>query len=64
MLSHPGARFGAGKEAFGHPGAGGSLGFADPDVKLGFGYVTCKMGNHVLVDPRATSLADAAYAAL
>ena len=30
-------------EAFGHPGAGGSIGMADPDAKVGFGYVMNKM---------------------
>lgn len=29
--------------SFGHPGAGGSLGFADLDTRLGFGYVTSRM---------------------
>ena len=29
--------------AFGHPGAGGSIGMADPDAKVGFGYVMNKM---------------------
>lgn len=29
--------------AFGHPGAGGSIGMADPDAKVGFGYVTNQM---------------------
>jgi CubicO group peptidase (beta-lactamase class C family) len=64
MLSHPAAPFGGDGDAFGHPGAGGCLGFADPRAGLGFGYVTCKMGLHVLVDPRATRLADAVYASL
>jgi len=30
-------------DAFGHPGAGGSIGMADPDAKVGFGYVMNKM---------------------
>ena len=66
MLSQdrPDARFGPGTRAFGHPGAGGSLGFADPDAKVGFGYVMNRMGPHILVDPRATALADAVYASL
>ena len=29
--------------AFGHGGAGGSLGFADPKADIGFGYVMNKM---------------------
>jgi CubicO group peptidase (beta-lactamase class C family) len=29
--------------AFGHPGAGGSIGMADPDAKVGFGYVMNRM---------------------
>ena len=29
--------------AFGHPGAGGSIGMADPDAKVGFGYVMNKI---------------------
>jgi CubicO group peptidase (beta-lactamase class C family) len=28
---------------FGHPGAGGSVGFADPDARIGFGYTMNKM---------------------
>ena len=67
MLSQPdvyGGAFGPGPRAFGHPGAGGSVGFADPDVKVGFGYVMNRMGPHILLDPRATALIDAVYASL
>jgi len=58
------ARFGPSPRAFGHPGAGGSVGFADPDARVGFGYVMNRMGPHILLDPRATALIDSVYAAL
>ena len=32
------------ENAFGHPGAGGSIGMADPDAGVGFGYIMNKMG--------------------
>jgi hypothetical protein len=38
--------------------------FADPDFQLGFGYVTHRMGQGLLIDERATKLIDAAYAIL
>lgn len=38
--------------AFGAPGAGGSMGFADPAKGLGYGYVTDKMGMHLEGDLR------------
>ncbi|MGQ0616564.1 MAG: serine hydrolase domain-containing protein [Acidimicrobiia bacterium] len=38
MLPSEMRRFGRGPRTFGHPGAGGALGFADPDGALGFGY--------------------------
>lgn len=57
----PGADPGPSPGAFGHPGAGGSVGFADPESRLGFGYVMNRMGPHILLDPRATALIDAAY---
>ena len=50
------------RRAFGHPGAGGSLGFADPEAGLGFGYVMNRMVFGDL-DPRADLLAAAAYRA-
>lgn len=54
-------RYGRGARAFGHPGAGGCIGFADPDFELGFGYVTHRMGQGLLIDERAVRLIDAAY---
>ncbi|MGH9288808.1 MAG: serine hydrolase [Acidimicrobiales bacterium] len=42
--------------AFGAPGAGGSMGFADPAVRLGYGYVTDKMGMELQGDPRDLAL--------
>jgi CubicO group peptidase (beta-lactamase class C family) len=61
---YAGAAFGPGERSFGHPGAGGSVGFADPDAEIGFGFVVNKMGPHILLDPRATKLIDAVYACL
>ena len=51
-----------GPRSFGHPGAGGCLGFADPDARLGFGYVTTRMKLEVAGDERQKALIDAAYA--
>jgi CubicO group peptidase (beta-lactamase class C family) len=55
------ARFGSGPRSFGHPGAGGSIGFADPNRRIGFGYVMNRMGPHILLDPRAVALIEALY---
>ena len=59
----PAAPFG-GPGAFGHAGAGGSYGFADPEVGLAVGYAMNKMAEDVLGDPRATGIVQAAYAAV
>ena len=64
MLSQPGEEMGPSARAFGHPGAGGSLGFADPDAKIGFGYAMNRMGGGILLDPRAKALIAAVYASL
>ncbi len=55
---------GRGQRAFGHPGAGGSIGFADPDYGLGFGYVSQRMGQSLLIDQRVIKLIDAIYSVL
>ena len=55
------ATTGPSPRAFGHPGAGGSLGFADPDAGIGFGYVMNQMEPGVLPGGRARSLVRAVY---
>jgi CubicO group peptidase (beta-lactamase class C family) len=45
--------------AFGAPGAGGAMGYADPQLGLGYGYVTSRMGMHLEGDPRDVALRDA-----
>ena len=62
--NRPDARFGPSPNAFGHPGAGGALGCADPDAHIGFGYTPNRLGPHILLDPRATALLDAIYEGL
>ena len=50
--------------SFGSPGAGGSLGFADPAAGLGYAYVTSHMGTSLTGDPRDVALREALYSAL
>lgn len=50
-----------GDRAFGHVGAGGSLGMADPDCGLSFGYTMNRMGPGSLLNPRGQALVDATY---
>jgi CubicO group peptidase (beta-lactamase class C family) len=50
----------SGDGAFGHYGAGGSLGFADPERGMAFGYVMNQMGGGIASDPRAVHLLEAA----
>ncbi len=50
-----------GDGAFGHVGMGGSIGFADPDIGISFGYTMNKMGGGILLNDRGQSLVDAVY---
>ena len=52
------------EEAFGHVGAGGSFGFADPKAGMSFGYTMNRMGSGASLNERGQSLVDAVYRAL
>jgi CubicO group peptidase (beta-lactamase class C family) len=53
-----------GQQGFGHVGAGGSIGFADPECRLGFGYSMSRMGAGLMLNERGQSVVDAAYQSL
>ncbi len=63
QLTQPERPLGPNPRAFGHFGAGGSLGFADPDAGLAFGYVMNRSGPR-WQNPRNRALIDAVYASL
>lgn len=50
--------------AFGHPGAGGSLGVGDVDAGMGFGYAMSQMQLGLTGDPRSARLLEAVYTSL
>ena len=50
--------------SYGAPGTGGSLGFADPQAQIGYGYVTSRMGTSITGDPREIALRDAVYSCI
>jgi CubicO group peptidase (beta-lactamase class C family) len=49
------------RNAFGHPGAGGSHAFADPENKLSFAYVMNRMEQEVLPNEKSLQLVEAIY---
>ncbi len=53
-----------GSKSFGHTGAGGSVGFSDPEHGIGFGYVMNKMMQGLNGDPRSAGLIRAVYDAI
>jgi CubicO group peptidase (beta-lactamase class C family) len=57
-------RIGPNPRSFGHPGMGGSLGFADPDAQIGFGYIMNRAGANILIGERPRRLIEALYACI
>lgn len=52
----------SGPGCFGHPGAGGSVSFADPARQMGFSYVMNQMAANLAGDRRAQAIIDSAAA--
>jgi CubicO group peptidase (beta-lactamase class C family) len=63
MKSSPGLSFGS-PGSYGAPGAGGSMGFADPDAGIGYAYVPNRKGTTLTGDPRDIAIRKAVYSAL
>jgi len=63
QLTQPERPLGPNPGAFGHFGAGGSLGYCDPEARIAFGYVTNDMGPR-WQNPRNRALVEALYASL
>jgi CubicO group peptidase (beta-lactamase class C family) len=63
QLTQAESPLGPNPRSFGHFGAGGSLGFADPDARLAFAYTMNRAGPRFR-NPRVRNLIDAAYACL
>jgi len=62
LLNTPEAVYmGPNMRSFGHHGIGGSIGFCDPDARLGFSYACNKMHAVGTNGPRAARLIDALY---
>jgi CubicO group peptidase (beta-lactamase class C family) len=64
QLTQPERPLGPNGRSFGHFGAGGSVGFADPDHALAFAYTTSQGEGPRWQNPRNRGLIDALYASL
>ena len=64
MLRSPIMPLSPSPRAFGHPGAGGSIAFGDPDTGLGFGYVMNQMQMGLAGGAHGFSLIAEVYEAL
>jgi CubicO group peptidase (beta-lactamase class C family) len=53
--------FGKSGSSFGHPGAGGSHSFADPENKISFAYVMNQMEQSLLPNAKSLRLVEAIY---
>jgi CubicO group peptidase (beta-lactamase class C family) len=53
--------FGSSATAFGHPGAGGSHAFADPENGIAFAYVMNQMEQSLLPNEKSLRLVGAVY---
>jgi CubicO group peptidase (beta-lactamase class C family) len=64
MNGAPGWPQGPRNTSFGHPGFGGSIGFADPEIEMSFGFVCNALTLGLTGAGRASGLADAARACI
>jgi CubicO group peptidase (beta-lactamase class C family) len=62
MKTNPGFPFGN-PGSFGMPGAGGSLGFADPLAQIGYGFIPNRKSVALAGDPRDVAIRSALYSA-
>jgi CubicO group peptidase (beta-lactamase class C family) len=64
MKPFPILPFGSTTQSYGHTGLGGSFGFADPAIGLGYAYAMNRGGYSLPTDPREIALRTALYASI
>ena len=64
VLGNSNRFYGPNVEAFGHSGAGGSVGFGDPVAGVSASYVMNKQSHYIMADPRSLKLIEALYSCL